>query len=455
MVFPREREPRAWRSEARSCGSGGGERGAGEGGERDRARRPRTRSCCAALERLRNAAPPSPSPVSSAGFSAEQFPKVRRKHVRMVFVRLRVGRRRIPTPTAPHDALPSLNSSTLASHTDSTPFLISISQKQPHPTASRKMEQQQEPQAVATSMGGGGKKASATARIGGSIISGFCEIGIFHPVDTVAKRLMSHRGAVAAEGGSGVSLSTNQIIFREAANEPLMKKWGSLFPGVGFGLAYKILQRTYKFGGQLYVRDAVAYRFGDSFTAAFGDKNGKAMMHAFAGSMIGVGEVALLPLDVLKIKAQTNPESLKGRGVFNIFAEEGFALYRGAGWTAARNAPGSFALFGGAAVARNAMGLKEGQTPTWVQSFVSSVAGATASISVASPMDVVKTRIQNRDFNDPRSGSAIVTDLLRHEGPGAFFKGLAPKLAVVGPKLVFSFAVAQKMIAMIDDRLQK
>lgn len=42
----------------------------------------------------------------------------------------------------------------------------------------------------------------------------------------------------------------------------------------------------------------------------------------------GVGEIVLLPLDVLKIKAQTNPESLQGRGLFKILAEEGMGLYR-------------------------------------------------------------------------------------------------------------------------------
>jgi len=61
-------------------------------------------------------------------------------------------------------------------------------------------------------------------------------------------------------------------------------------------------------------------------------------------SLIGIGEIVLLPLDVLKIKRQTNPEAFKGRGVFRIVADEGFGLYRGWGWTAARNAPGSFAV---------------------------------------------------------------------------------------------------------------
>jgi hypothetical protein len=61
-------------------------------------------------------------------------------------------------------------------------------------------------------------------------------------------------------------------------------------------------------------------------------------------SLIGIGEIVLLPLDVLKIKRQTNPESFRGRGIFRIVADEGMGLYRGAGWTAARNAPGSFAV---------------------------------------------------------------------------------------------------------------
>jgi hypothetical protein len=61
-------------------------------------------------------------------------------------------------------------------------------------------------------------------------------------------------------------------------------------------------------------------------------------------SLIGIGEIFLLPLDVLKIKRQTNPEAFRGRGLFRIIKDEGFALYRGWEWTAARNAPGSFAV---------------------------------------------------------------------------------------------------------------
>lgn len=41
------------------------------------------------------------------------------------------------------------------------------------------------------------------------------------------------------------------------------------------------------------------------------------------------------------------------------------------------------------------------------------------------------------------------------EGPGAFFKGLVPKLLTAGPKLVFSFALAQSLIPAFDKMLSQ
>lgn len=106
----------------------------------------------------------------------------------------------------------------------------------------------------------------------------------------------------------------------------------------------QVLQRIYKYGGQPVARDYLTKHYGADFEAAFGKKTGKAILHSTAGSLIGIGEIVLLPLDVLKIKRQTNPEAFRGRGVLKIVADEGFGLYRGWGWTAARNAPGSFAV---------------------------------------------------------------------------------------------------------------
>ena len=252
---------------------------------------------------------------------------------------------------------------------------------------------------------------------------------------------MSNKGKV------GSASQLNSIVFRDYASASASRRFLSLFPGLGYAAAYKVLQRIYKYGGQPFARDYLAQHHGSTFDQTFGKAHGKAILHATAGSIIGIGEIVLLPLDVLKIKRQTNPDAFKGRGVLRIVADEGFSLYRGWGWTAARNAPGSFALFGGSAAAKEYFyKLEDYNKASWSQNFVASIAGASASLLVSAPLDVVKTRIQNRNFDNPKSGFRIVADMAKHEGPSSFFKGLVPKLLMTGPKLVFSFWLAQTLI---------
>ncbi|KAK6523933.1 hypothetical protein TWF281_001895 [Arthrobotrys megalospora] len=285
------------------------------------------------------------------------------------------------------------------------------------------------------------QRESGTARILGSGTAGIAELAIFHPVDTIAKRLMSNYGKVSSAS------QLNTIIFRDFANASFGRKLISLFPGLGYAAGYKVSQRIYKYGGQPYVKDYLSKHHGDKFDKTFGKGTGKAIMYATAGSLIGIGEIVLLPLDVLKIKRQTNPEAFRGRGLFRIIKDEGFGLYRGWGWTAARNAPGSFALFGGSAFAKEFLfDLKDYNKATWGQNFVASISGAAASLIVSAPLDVIKTRIQNRNFENPESGFRIVASMIKNEGPTAFFKGLTPKLLMTGPKLVFSFWLAQTLI---------
>eukprot|EP00032_Breviata_anathema_P001146 JZ551801.1.p3 GENE.JZ551801.1~~JZ551801.1.p3 ORF type:complete len:99 (+),score=50.92 JZ551801.1:267-563(+) len=79
---------------------------------------------------------------------------------------------------------------------------------------------------------------------------------------------------------------------------------------------------------------------------------------------------------------------------------------------------------------------------TFAQTFLSSSVGSMCSLIVSSPMDVVKTRIQQTNFGESQSALKIAGKMLAHEGPQAFFKGITPKLLTVGPKLVFSFTIA-------------
>lgn len=293
------------------------------------------------------------------------------------------------------------------------------------------------------------ERESNTARLLGSGSAGIAELMMFHPVDTIAKRLMSNQTKI-----TGTS-QLNQVIFKETASAGIGTKFFSLFPGLGYAAGYKVLQRVYKYGGQPVARDYLAKHYGTDFERAFGKKTGKAIMHSTAGSLIGIGEVVLLPLDVLKIKRQTNPEAFRGRGIIKIIGDEGLGLYRGWGWTAARNAPGSFALFGGSAFTKEYLfKLQDYNKASWFQNFVASIAGASASLVVSAPLDVIKTRIQNRNFDNPESGFRILTKMARNEGLSSFFKGLVPKLLMTGPKLVFSFWLAQTLIPAFDKALR-
>ncbi|KAI9187556.1 high copy suppressor of abf2 [Blastocladiella emersonii ATCC 22665] len=302
-----------------------------------------------------------------------------------------------------------------------------------------------------------GKKVSGTARFIGAATSGALELICFHPVDTIAKRLMSNQSVRIMAPGVPMSAAMDnaaKVVFKDAYGAPMMQRYLSLFPGLGFAAGYKVMQRVYKFGGQPVVKDYIKSNHGDAFRRIFGDKSARTWMEATAGSIVGIGEIVLLPLDVLKIKSQTNPESLKGRGLVDLFVKNGRELYRGAGWTAARNAPGSFALFGGNQLAKTYIcDLKDDEKPTFLQLSISSMVGSIASIVVAAPLDVVKTRIQNRPFDSPESGYTIIKNMVRNEGASAFFKGLGPKVLVVGPKLIFSFTVAQYLIAKIHESL--
>jgi hypothetical protein len=75
--------------------------------------------------------------------------------------------------------------------------------------------------------------------------------------------------------------------------------------------------------------------------------------------------------------------------------------------------------------------LEDYNAASWMQNFVASIAGASASLIVSAPLDVVKTRIQNKNFDNPMSGGQILRDMIKNEGITSFFKGLTPKVGIV------------------------
>ncbi|KND02693.1 uncharacterized protein SPPG_01778 [Spizellomyces punctatus DAOM BR117] len=286
-------------------------------------------------------------------------------------------------------------------------------------------------------------RPSGAASILASAFAGFAELVVFHPIDTISKRLMNNRDVVTPEGDK-----LRTVIYGEAAKRGALAQYKSLFPGFQYAVTYKVLQRSYQFGGQPFVVNWLERRWGSWFKAKF-RKRAQTAVQATAGLVIGMGEVVLLPLDALKVKGQTNPSLLHGTSPWALLVRPSSLrkLYSGAGWTAARNMVGCFALFGASAAAKDIIyDLNEGkEKATLMQTLVASFCGAIASIALASPFDVIKVRVQAAPAEARVSGFAIARNIIRLEGMRAFGKGLVPKLLAAGPKITFSFTIAQQL----------
>lgn len=257
-------------------------------------------------------------------------------------------------------------------------------------------------------------------------LAGFLEPIIFHPFDTFSKRLMTHSTPIR---------SFSQL-YAVTCSRPL-------YDGFIFALGFKVLQRAYKFGGQPIINEMVL----DKTKAE--SKGSKVGVAAITGALIGAGEVLLTPLDLMKIRMQTNPGNVKK----GDWKQTG--MFKGAGWTLIRNIPGSFCLFGGNAFTKEYFlkGRKE-KSDSFLNfvynNAISSSVGAVLSIVITSPIDVIKTRVQGANSSSSLSGIDIAKKMLKEEGLSSFSKGLIPKLLMVGPKLIFSFTVAQSLIPVLD-----
>jgi len=130
--------------------------------------------------------------------------------------------------------------------------------------------------------------------------------------------------------------------FRGISNIP--KHLTTLSNGFLAGLSYKLVQGTFRY----YTQPTIKHIFHENqqihgvFQQTFGEKFWKPMMEAAAGSMTGLLEVGLLPLDTIKEVCMANEKRVNVYEICRMLVHENVRLYRGATWTAARNITGSF-----------------------------------------------------------------------------------------------------------------
>ncbi len=106
---------------------------------------------------------------------------------------------------------------------------------------------------LATSSHGAHISGTTEARILGSAVAGMSELFLFHPVDTIAKRLMTNetRQVVVMGNMSLTVTNLNHVLFKGAAERGFGGKMASLFPGIGFGAAYTVSSQMQERQGKL------------------------------------------------------------------------------------------------------------------------------------------------------------------------------------------------------------
>ncbi|KAJ8538879.1 hypothetical protein ON010_g12992 [Phytophthora cinnamomi] len=160
----------------------------------------------------------------------------------------------------------------------------------------------------------------------------------------------------------------------------------------------------------------------------------------------GIGSALVNPMDLVKVRMQADRTGARYRNSFvfacrQIYQQEGLAegFYRGVAATTYR----AMALTAAQLPSYDHMkhtllthtSLEEGVTVHMISSMFAGLMAATAS----SPMDVMKTQIQNEAKSGGSNvlGRAFMT-VLRTEGVRGFFKGWLPNWFRLGPHTIIS-----------------
>lgn len=274
----------------------------------------------------------------------------------------------------------------------------------------------------------------------GSGTAGILESLIFHPADTVSKRLMSNQEKLILSGNKS---NIKSILLQTQINTTFKTQIRGLYNGLGFSLMHRFTQRMYGYGGQPILKQIVETRYKPE------TRYQRIRNEWMSGAFIGLGETIFMPFDLLKIKKQTNVGTFNNRSMFEIMKEEKLNNYfKGAAITSCRNfiAMGNFFMVN-SIVREFIFNKQEPWNLSFTQYLISSSCASLCSITSSSPFDVIKTRVQNKDFGKKSNSFIVVKEILNKEGFSAFYKGLGTKLVTIGPKIVFTYSITQYLIS--------
>jgi len=198
--------------------------------------------------------------------------------------------------------------------------------------------------------------------------------------------------------------------------------------------------------GFIVFEKAIKLVANDMFRLWLADENGHVGLQSsiLAGASAGAAQtIVTTPMELLKIKGQE--AGSRGERFNAIKAMKDIAggpegirgFYRGWCSTLIRDVPFSFLYFPMYAELHNSESFGSGE------SFKGNLAAGMISGAIAgglsTPTDVIKTRLQNQNPNEPKMSWQQCFSNVKGEGVKAFYKGAGPRMICIGSL----FAVAQ------------
>jgi len=273
-------------------------------------------------------------------------------------------------------------------------------------------------------------------------IAGIIGTCCIFPIDTIKTRLQG-----------SVGLYSSPI---HCAKDLLQKEGiGGFYKGLGANLVGVTPEKAIK----LAANDVIREYFTDPHTGEI-----KIHHEIIAGASAGFCQViATNPMEIIKIRMQM--QSLKPvaerQSTLEVVSHLGVSgAYQGTASTLLRDIPFSLIIFPLYANLRKAFAdSKTGET-SFMGNLVSGCLSAGIGAAAATPMDVLKTRLQVSGAKD-RYGSGLsaitkcTADIWSEGGMGAFFRGVVPRVGVVSPLFGIALVAFEIQKSMMKKNMQK
>ncbi|KAL9047120.1 MAG: hypothetical protein Q9214_000224 [Letrouitia sp. 1 TL-2023] len=266
-------------------------------------------------------------------------------------------------------------------------------------------------------------------QFGAGAVAGVSEILVMYPLDVVKTRVQLQKGkGVGEEGYNGMLDCFRKIIKNEGVSR--------LYRGITAPILMEAPKRATKF--------AANESWGKYYRNLFGIAKMDQKLSILTGASAGATEsFVVVPFELVKIRMQDRTSAGRYGGMIDCVVKtvknEGpLALYNGLESTMWRHILWNAGYFGCIFQVKSLLPTADGKSQQMRNDLIAGSIGGTFGTVLNTPMDVVKSRIQN----SPKVAGSVpkynwawpaLGTVMKEEGFGALYKGFVPKVLRLGP----------------------